>query len=98
MDNKALLKVAALFFRDMHPGITPEAVLCFLVIANEGAITVSNLMQTLRYDSITIQTHLNYLTTSSGLIAVDSATNTIHLSAAGAVVANTLQQRMAASA
>ncbi len=97
MDSKELLKTAALYFRDTHPGLTPESVLCFLVLADfaPSSMPLNQLAQALNYAPGDAKSHLIPLA-GAGLIMID-VVGRVQLTPAGDASRRSLEQRFAQS-
>lgn len=97
MDNKKTLEHAAEYFKKAYPGLTAEAVVCFLVLVDlEGRPTVTDIAQSVRMTEQDIQLHLALMEPSSGagLVSVESQGDGkifVHLTDAGVSAKNAIQ-------
>jgi len=97
MDNKAILERAANFFKQSHPNITAEAVVCFLVLIDlDRNPTVGDIARGVGMAEPQAFHHLAELSTGAGagLISLENlgdGRNYVHLTEAGLIAKKTVQ-------
>ncbi|MFC3051771.1 hypothetical protein [Kordiimonas pumila] len=74
MNNKALLESAANFFKTSYPGVTAEAVVCFLVFIDlPSLVTVGSLAQEVHMAELDVYNHLTLLAAGgAGLLSLEN--------------------------
>ncbi|WP_417451504.1 hypothetical protein [Kordiimonas sp.] len=87
MSNKSILEQASAYFKSHHPGLTAEAIICFLVMIDLGEPTVGEVGRAVGMTEPQAYQHISMLTASgAGLITLVNAgdgRNTISLTPPG---------------
>lgn len=66
MNKEQTLKAATDYFKAHHPGITPEAILCFLVLAGSGDMSIADIAGQLNMPPQDARAHLDLLMPEAG--------------------------------
>jgi len=87
VSNKAILQQAVAIFKERYPGLTAEAIICFIVASSLDTPTVGDVARAVGMTEPAAYQHISMLTASgAGLVALHNAgdgRNIISLSAAG---------------
>lgn len=88
MSNKAVLQQAVAIFKQQYPGLTAEAIICFIIIASSSEKpTVGDVARATGMAEPTAYQHISMLTgRGAGLVTLENAgdgRNHVQLSSAG---------------
>ncbi len=87
MSNKAVLEQAASYFKTQYPGLTAEAIICFLVVVDLNEPTVGDVARAVGMTEPQAYQHISMLTPSgAGIVQLQNAgdgRNVVHLTEAG---------------
>ncbi|NVJ97228.1 MAG: helix-turn-helix transcriptional regulator [Alphaproteobacteria bacterium] len=99
MSNKAILEQATVIFKRDYPGLSAEAIICFLVTMDLGQPTVGDVARAVGMTEPTAYQHLSLLTGSGAglivLINTGDGRNQIQLTDKGQAVAAAVNQALA---
>lgn len=74
VNNKAILEQASSYFKTHHPGLTAEAIICFLVTLSVAEPTVGEVARTVGMTEPQAYQHISMLSPSgAGLISLVNA-------------------------
>lgn len=74
MNNKAILEQASAYFKTHHPGLTAEAIICFLVMIDLSEPTVGDIARAVGMTEPVAYQHISMLSPSgAGLISLVNA-------------------------
>jgi len=101
-----MLKISGTYFRETYPGVSPEAVGAFLLMASDHVQSIYSLAEALRLKPSDMVDHLNLLAEGqgAGLIRMvvmdggDAGDQLISMTPTGMMACHELQNRLAASA
>ena len=99
MSNKSVLEQAASYFKNHHPGMTPEAVVCFLILLDLKNPSVGDIAKAVRMNEPVVYQHLSLLTSGgAGLVHLVNAgdgRNMVQLTDIGQMAKSHIQTALA---
>ncbi|MFC4348096.1 hypothetical protein ACFO5Q_09595 [Kordiimonas lipolytica] len=96
MGNKEILHELTNVFKRSYPGLTAEAIICFMVAANEKDPTVGDVARVVGMTEPMVYQHLSTLTSAGagliGLVNTGDGRNLVQLTPEGQELASSLNQ------